>query len=76
MDRRSRAGRRQYLKRRARDFYKRHAIWTCHQMAISRVEVEWRIRLLTGPDTRDLTGILLGDPRYERSALYLKTLAL
>lgn len=41
-------------------------------MAIARVHREWRLRLLHMPDNRTLTAILMGDPRYERSALYAK----
>lgn len=43
---------------------------------VSRAQREWRILLLTGPDTRSLTGRLLGDPRYERSALYARRMGL
>lgn len=35
-------------------------------------EIEWRILILTTPDERSLTGRILGDPRYLRSALYEK----
>lgn len=41
-------------------------------LAISREQREWRIRLIIGPDDRSLTGILMGDPRHERSMLFFK----
>lgn len=50
----------------------RHAVWIVRRMAVSQEERDWRVRLLTGPDDRDLTGKMLGDPRYERSALFAK----
>lgn len=68
----SRRGYRARLKRLARDFFQRHAVWTVQKMAISKVERDWRIRLITTPDTRNLTGRLMGDPRWERSSLYFK----
>lgn len=69
---RAKAGRREHAKRLRERFYVRHAVWTVRNMAIAHVEREWRVRLITGPDTRSLTGRLLGDPRFERSALYAK----
>lgn len=68
----SRQGYRALLKQRAREFYQRHAIWTCQKMAAGRAEIEWRVLVLTVPDTRSLTGRLLGDPIHERSALWAK----
>jgi hypothetical protein len=59
-------------RRRAQQFYTRHAVWVVQRMAIARVEREWRMQLIVGPDTRSLTGRLLGDPKFERSALYAK----
>lgn len=41
-------------------------------IGVSEEQKEWRIALLTGPDDRSLTGILMGDPRYLRSSLYFK----
>jgi hypothetical protein len=69
---RGRASYRSRLKARARDFYHKHAIWCVRRMAIAVVDREWRVALIVGPDTRSLTGRLLGDPRFERSALYAK----
>jgi hypothetical protein len=63
-------------RRQARDFYTRHAVWIVRNMRIKRAEIEWRVRLLTGPDDRTLTGRVLGDPRYARSALYAKRMGL
>lgn len=70
----SRQGYRLRLKRLAREFYTRHKVWTVQRMSIGSVEMDWRIRLLTGPDTRSLTGRLMGDPQFLRSALYFHTL--
>lgn len=50
----------------------RHAVWIVRRMAVSQEERDWRVRLLTGPDDRDLTGKVMGDPRRLRSALYAK----
>lgn len=69
---RGRAAHRARLKRLAHEFYSRHAIYVVQRMAVARVHREWRVMLLTGPDDRSLTGRLLGDPRYVRSALYFK----
>ena len=68
----SRRGYRQRLKRLAREFYQRHAVYTVQKMAIAAVEKVWRVQLITGPDDRTLTGRILGDPRYARSALFAK----
>lgn len=49
------------------------AIWVTKRMHAARPdEIEWRILILTTPDERSLTGRILGDPRYLRSALYQK----
>ncbi len=40
-------------------------------LTISKEERAWRIEALTGVDDRSLTGRLMGDPRYQRSALFL-----
>lgn len=69
---RHKAERRARAKSQRERFFTRHALWVIRRMAIATVEREWRARLITGPDTRDLTGRVLGDPRFERSALYAK----
>lgn len=46
--------------------------WINSLNAMPKAEKEWRVLLLIGPDTRSLTGRLLGDPRYERSGLFFK----
>jgi hypothetical protein len=69
---RGRASYRSRLKRLARDFYQRHAVWAVRNMAISAVERDWRVQLILGPDTRNLTSRLMGDPVYERSMLFFK----
>lgn len=61
-------------RRRIKPRFGRKALWAVQKMAIAVVEKEWRVQLIVGADTRDLTGRLLGDPRWERSALYAKTM--
>jgi len=46
--------------------------WLSNLPAMPKAEREWRINLLIGLDDRSLTGRIMGDPRYLRSALYLK----
>ena len=46
------------------------AVWVTRLMAAAPEEVQWRLMLLEAPDDRSLTGRLMGDPRWGRSALY------
>lgn len=57
---------------RERDRVGRLVRWVRSMHALPEAEREWRIRLLTGPDDRSITGRQFGDPRYLRSALYAK----
>lgn len=69
---RFKAERRARVMRRQNRFYRSFAVWVVRNMTIGRVEKDWRVRLITGPDTRSLTAKLMGDPRPERSALYAR----
>lgn len=46
------AERRARVMRRQNRFYRRFAVWVVRNMTIGRVEKDWRVRLITGPDTR------------------------
>lgn len=59
---------------RGRQRVRRALTWIKRQTLLTPAEREWRIRILTGPDTRSLTGRLMGDPHFLRSALYFHTL--
>jgi hypothetical protein len=66
---RYRAGRKRRVRAmREQKFYAR---WVIHTMSPGvQGAAEWRVRYVTGPDERSLTGRAFGDPRWGRSALY------